>query len=536
MNYNVANKFRRTYVQYAQPTYMPFNSLGKWKAGCTDEMPVCPPMFHFNNKSIINEPPAPTEPVPQTNIRPERIQTLPVIDITRPRRIDPGSDPSGGGGSSNWPGGGGGSSDGEKAPNCRQCGPKILGVIGWPDPDSRWPLLRGGNGDNADEEKYPFTLPDVTIFSDDANAADVAGLKSVKVDAANGSWRKSGEHNVTINKSYKRIFTGKLQANFPTSDDATLKVVLSEAYLKAYQNGSIPLSYAANSDVFTLNRTDGSGGIVPSAGDPVAVAGRVYFPNKGTVGSEMIQFSGIKLENGFIQFTISGRSLAENKRIMRVADGNPPDYLIIVRDDDDEGDSVMRKAKLTVNLSDDSTVPISIDDDDFNVFFEEEQYPESRGQSYTDYSFILLENTQMGGDVQGGEGSGGALVQIRTTSWPDLDTSSCVMSSPNFPENTQTYCCNTGFITGSDWIHGEGRCAPLAMYNTTYSLKHPQHCPAGYVYDTQGINGPDGLSCKRCDESTTSYDPDISPSANQCTAGNSGIGCQKCCEGQGRTC
>ena len=533
MNYNVANKFRRTYVQYAQPTYMPFNSLGKWKAGCTDEMPVCPPMFHFNNKSIINEPPAPTEPVPQTNIRPERIQTLPVIDITRPRRIDPGSDPSGGGGSSNWPGGGGGSSDSEKPPNCRQCGPKILGVIGWPDPESRWPLLRGGDGDDADEETYPFTLPDVTIFTGDA---DLAGLKSVW-SAGGSKWRVPGEHNVTINKSYKRIFTGKLHANFPTSDDATLKVKVADADLKAYQNGSTPLSNdVANSDVFTLN-ADGSGGIMPSAqnaNDVIAVAGRVYFPNRGTVGSEMIQFSHIKLQDGFIQFTISGRSLAQDKRITRVADGNSPDSLIIVRDDDDEGDSVMRKAKLTVNLAENSTVPISIDDDDFNVFFEEEQYPESRGQSYTDYSFILLENTLMGGEL--GDGSGGALVQIRTTSWPDLDTSSCVMSSTSFPENTQTYCCNTGFLTRSDWIHGEGRCAPLAMYNTTYSLKHPQHCPAGYVYDTQGINGPDGLSCKRCDESTTSYDPDISPSANQCTAGNSGIGCQKCCEGQGRTC
>ena len=512
MNYNVANKFRgihngggRGYVQY-EPIYKPFNSLGKWGTDCVDEMPVCPPMFHFKKASIENTPNVPL-PAPSPPFAPTRIKTLPVIKIDTPKRQVSGDKPSPS--NSNWPGSGGSATGDEPvAPPCRQCGPKVPGVIGVSELGSVWPKVN----DNG-QEQIPFTVVGGTT-----NTTDFAGKKTVDNNVIN--FRSDGTYNnVSGDILYSNYYTGTINAvnddyKFPTNDP-------SVTLTNAMNAGMINITNASNGvtvndgkwQTFCSNLDNGDGGKIYWSGADGADG------NDGNT-SEMISF--VKSSTG----CVITRGLPMPHRTLK-----PAGYKFVIVLDDDKVENMSGIASLSIIVDGDTG---KIDLETPGVYFSDLNYPLSRGRGYPDNSLLVIENQYLGSDVSNSS-AGALLLAISTMKWPDADTSTCVVSSANFPGNTQKYCCSTGFLTPAHWNHGEGRCAPLANLQSTNNFTWPENCPFGYEYDPKGAV-VDGLSCKRCESSTTSYDETVNPNSAACLSGGDGTGCQKCCEDSGREC
>ena len=465
MNYNVANKFRgihngggRGYVMY-EPKYHTLLQVGQWEEDCHEEMPVCPPMFHFKQNIIHNTLPKKDKPQPHPG-KPSRVKTLPVIQIRKPRRIAPGGDPAPGT-PSNWPDGGGrggGGSEGN-APSCRQCGPKVDGVIGVPDPDSNnsFPLRRDGL------EVTPFNL----IFGE---------------GTVPDSIREESEHTRT-----------------PTNyeEDQVVQLTIASDF-----------TTAATAINFSKN------GLTQEQWENVPPTGTFY------VNGESINYTTKSSwsdggQNVTLSFPDGVRALSLDLRTPHAAGENA--YIFLTPASPDQTASL----SITVNAE------RSISPD---IKFSSESL-DSRGSGYVNGSYLVVQNSDLGG-VQY---SGCVVMQIQTMRWPDADIDTCVAGSTSFPTNTSRYCCHTGFLTPSDWPYGEGRCAPMADYQNSLMGEYAQHCPYGFEYDPEGML-KDGLMCKQCESGTTSFDSTLAPSDPICDAGQSGVGCQKCCEDAGRDC
>jgi hypothetical protein len=469
MNYNVANKFRgihngggRGYVMY-EPKYHTLLQVGQWGKDCHEEMPVCPPMFHFKQNIIHNIPPKKDKPQPPAG-KPSRVKTLPVIQIRKPRRIAPGGDPAPET-PSNWPSGGGSGSQGD-APFCRQCGPKVDGVIGVPDPDSINPFPLRLNG----LEVSPFEL----IFGQNAV---IDGI------------RQDGDYPIT-----------------PTNyeEDQVIQLILGSLFTDV-------------ADAISISKE----GLSQEQWEKVPSAGTVY------VNGESINYNS-KLSwdvvgpNVSLGWNPDNRPLRSDLRVDHVAGESA--YIFLTPASPDQTASL----NITVNAD------RSISSDD--IKFSGEGGLDRRGSGYVNGSYLVVQNSVLappGGAA--GDYGGCVVMRIQTMRWPDADIDTCVAGSTNFPTNTSKYCCHTGFLTPSDWPYGEGRCAPMADYQNSPTGEYAQHCPYGFEYDPEGML-KDGLTCKQCESGTTSFDPTLAPSDPICGAGQSGVGCQKCCEDAGRDC
>jgi len=476
MNYNVANKFRgihngggRGYVMY-EPKYHTLLQVGQWEEDCHEEMPVCPPMFHFKQNIIHNTLPKKDKPQPHPG-KPSRVKTLPVIQIRKPRRIAPGGDPAPGT-PSNWPdggGSGGGGSEGN-APSCRQCGPKVDGVIGVPDPDSNnsFPLRVDGL------EVSPFNL----IFGE--------GIVPDSI-------RQESEHTRT-----------------PTNyeEDQVVQLTIASDFTIG-NNFGIAFSKAGLTDL-TQEQWEN----VPSIGTVYVNGESINYHTKLPWDAAQNTVSLSFLIDG-----VSGRELP-NDGARTVHAAGESAYIFLTPASPDQTASL----SITVN-ADRSISP--------DIKFSGEGGLDSRGSGYTNGSYLVVQNSDLGG----GQAFGGCVVmQIQTMRWPDADIDTCVAGSTSFPANTSRYCCHTGFLTPSDWPYGEGRCAPMADYQNSLMGEYAQHCPYGFEYDPEGML-KDGLMCKRCESgTTTTFDSTLAPSDPICDAGQSGVGCQKCCEDAGRDC
>jgi len=468
MNYNVANKFRgihngggRGYVMY-EPKYHTLLQVGQWEEDCHEEMPVCPPMFHFKQNIIHNTLPKKDKPQPHPG-KPSRVKTLPVIQIRKPRRIAPGGDPAPGT-PSNWPtGGGSGSGSQGDAPSCRQCGPKVDGVIGVPDPDSNNPFPLRVDG----LEVSPFNL----IFGEGT--------------VSNGI-RQDGEYYSITPTNYEedQVVQLTIASDFTTGDEG-----------------------------IAFNKADLTG-LTQEQWENVPPTGTFY------VNGESINYTTKSSwsdggQNVTLSFPDGVRALSLDLRTPHAAGENA--YIFLTPASPDQTASL----SITVNAE------RSISPD---IKFSSESL-DSRGSGYVNGSYLVVQNSDLGG-VQY---SGCVVMQIQTMRWPDADIDTCVAGSTSFPTNTSRYCCHTGFLTPSDWPYGEGRCAPMADYQNSLMGEYAQHCPYGFEYDPEGML-KDGLMCKQCESGTTSFDSTLAPSDPICDAGQSGVGCQKCCEDAGRDC
>lgn len=478
MNYNVANKFRgihngggRGYVMY-EPKYHTLLQVGQWEEDCHEEMPVCPPMFHFKQNIIHNILPKKDKPQPPHG-KPSRVKTLPVIQIRKPRRIAPGGEPAPGT-PSNWPdGGSSGSGSQGDAPSCRQCGPKVDGVIGVPDPDSinPFPLRLDGL------EVSPFEL----IFGE--------GIVPDSI-------RQESDYTITpTNYEEDQVIQLTIASDF--APDNTTEISFSKA----------------DSDL-TQEQWEN---VVPSSGTVYVNGESINYRRKTAWGAAQNTVSLIFIIDG----VPSGRELPGGQNTARTlhAAGESA-YIFLTPTSPDQTASL----NITVNNADRS---ISSDD----IKFSGEGGLDMRGSGYVNGSYLVVQNSDLGGVPFGGC----VVMRIQTMRWPDADIDTCVAGSTSFPTNTSKYCCHTGFLTPSDWPYGEGRCAPMADYQNSPMGEYAQHCPYGFEYDPEGML-KDGLTCKQCESGTTSFDPTRAPSDPICDAGQSGVGCQKCCEDAGRDC
>ena len=149
----------------------------------------------------------------------------------------------------------------------------------------------------------------------------------------------------------------------------------------------------------------------------------------------------------------------------------------------------------------------------------------SRGRNYTDGSIFVVRNDNLGG----GERTGALIFRVRSTHWPDQDVSSCIVGDGNDNvANAQKYCCEIESLTPSDWPQGANRCAPDGVFQVGRPEEWPRQCPDGYEY----APADDGLSCQKCTQGTSSFDPTQDPS----NCPGNGVGCQKCCEEAGVLC
>ena len=83
-------------------------------------------------------------------------------------------------------------------------------------------------------------------------------------------------------------------------------------------------------------------------------------------------------------------------------------------------------------------------------------------------------------------------------------------------------------MTPGDWPQGANRCAPDGVFQVGRPEEWPRQCPDGYEY----APADDGLSCQKCTQGTSSFDPTQDPS----NCPGNGVGCQKCCEDAGVFC
>jgi hypothetical protein len=149
----------------------------------------------------------------------------------------------------------------------------------------------------------------------------------------------------------------------------------------------------------------------------------------------------------------------------------------------------------------------------------------SRGRGYEDQSILVIKNT----DLDGVQGSGAIITKVRSTHWPDQDVSSCIVGDGNDNvANAQKYCCEIESLTPNDWPQGANRCAPDGVFQVGRPEEWPRQCPDGYEY----APADDGLSCQKCTQGTSSFDPTQDPS----NCPGNGVGCQKCCEDAGVFC
>lgn len=149
----------------------------------------------------------------------------------------------------------------------------------------------------------------------------------------------------------------------------------------------------------------------------------------------------------------------------------------------------------------------------------------SRGRNYTDNSIFVVINDNLGG----GERTGALIFTTRSTHWPDQDVSSCIVGDGNDNvANAQQYCCEIESLTPGDWPQGANRCAPDGVFQVGRPEEWPRQCPDGYEY----APADDGLSCQKCTQGTSSFDPTQDPS----NCPGNGVGCQKCCEDAGVFC
>ena len=149
----------------------------------------------------------------------------------------------------------------------------------------------------------------------------------------------------------------------------------------------------------------------------------------------------------------------------------------------------------------------------------------SRGRNYTDNSIFVVINDNLGG----GERTGALVFTTRSTHWPDQDVSSCIVGDGNDNvANAQKYCCEVENLTPGDWPQGANRCAPDGVFQVGRPEEWPRQCPDGYEY----APADDGLSCQKCTQGTSSFDPTQDPS----NCPGNGVGCQKCCEDAGVFC
>jgi hypothetical protein len=491
MNYNVANKFRgihngggRGYVMY-EPKYHTLLQVGQWGEDCHEEMPVCPPMFHFKQNIIHNTLPKKGKPQPSLG-KPSRVKTLPVIQIRKPRRIAPGGDPAPET-PSNWPSGGGGGGSQGDAPFCRQCGPKVDGVIGVPDPDSINPFPLRLNG----LEVSPFEL----IFGE--------GTVPVGI-------RQDGDYYSITPTNYEedQVIQLTIGVDFPALEDGGIS--FSKADLTQEQWEKVPGEGTVYVNGESINYSaKGSWDVV---GDNVSLS---FLFN---VGRDSTRGTGLPFRPADSGLRVDLRSphMVGDSAYIFLTPTSPaqPTYLDITVNDD---------------------LSISNDQDSQNIKFSGEGL-DRRGSGYVNGSYLVVQNSVLappGGAA--GDYGGCVVMRIQTMRWPDADIDTCVAGSTSFPTNTSRYCCHTGFLTPSDWPYGEGRCAPMADYQNSFMGEYAQHCPFGFEYDPEGMM-KDGLTCKQCESGTTSFDSGQAPSNPNCDPGQPGLGCQKCCEDAGRDC
>ena len=477
MNYNVANKFRgihngggRGYVIY-QPKYHTLLQVGQWGEDCHEEMPVCPPMFHFKQNIIHNTLPKKDKPQPPPG-KPSRVKTLPIIQIRKPRRIAPGGDPEPGT-PSNWPSGDGGGGGSERdAPFCRQCGPTVVGVIGVPDPDPNNQFPQRLNG----LEVSPFNL----IFG---QGVVVAGN------------RDGGEYySITNTTNYEEDEVVQLTIGVDFTALADGGISFSKAALSLEQWGNVPDEGTVYVNGESINyRAKGSWDVVA---DNVSLS---FIINAGP----------------------TSRTLSPDLRTNHAVGESA--YIFLTPTSPAQTTSLDITVNGDTSISQDPDLPP-------NIKFSSESF-DSRGSGYGNGSYLIVQNSELGGTEQ----SGCVIMQIRTMRWPDADIDTCVAGSSSFSTNMTKYCCHTGFLTPSDWPYGEGRCAPLGDYQTSLMGEYAQQCPTGYEYDPEGML-KDGLTCKQCESGTTLFDSEQAPSDPNCNIGQSGEGCQRCCEEPGRNC
>ena len=134
--------------------YTSLSSMGKPNKYCTNadpEAPVCPPMWNCPLENVMPQMP------PSLALPPREIPKYTERVLRRPINPFPGGDPNLVSLTSSTPGSAsaGSSTDNDQGRFCRQCGPRILGVIGVPNANAAapWPAV-DANG----AEVNPFII------------------------------------------------------------------------------------------------------------------------------------------------------------------------------------------------------------------------------------------------------------------------------------------------------------------------------------------------------------------------------------------
>ena len=152
-NFNKSKAYTDSDVSTRRYLYSTVNNMGILNKYCMsgeNEAPVCPPMWYSPlQNAMLLMPPSVPMPGREKPMYTERVLRRPINpfpeedpDLNKKNNAAPGAASAGN------------SKDEDSAINCRECGPKILGVIGVPnsDPNAPWPER---NADGSEEN--PFT-------------------------------------------------------------------------------------------------------------------------------------------------------------------------------------------------------------------------------------------------------------------------------------------------------------------------------------------------------------------------------------------
>jgi hypothetical protein len=441
----------------------------------SEDSPVCPPMWNCPVPMI--------QRVPTRNIIKvdEPIIELP-MPLPRPRPVPSDTPTSGSVHPSDNDNTGGRGIDDRIVPFCRYCGPEIKGVIGRPSSDLNdpWPAADADTG----IEVFPFVLPGA--------------------DSPCSSW--------------SRVRSGPYSTLFRTQGVYTPPYRVFTDVVEHTTNASYSFGAAggaAPNNVINLISTQGlrqTNGFVFMSD---------YQFSYASVNSAQRRLEGVvwlglsELPAGSARpGQIPSGCIAVQFQESRNVDNNSASFQVTV-----EGQGQISSEPWTgLTLTNDS---------------------QARGRGYINNSYIQIFNSDLQSPENiGGERAGCIYFQIKTTTWPDRDVSSCVLSTSSGASNL--YCCGNNFLTPDTWGNLSDRCNPPASYARPAEAggQFPQLCPSGYVFDpVQADDDDDGrLPCRKCENNTTSWNP------AQLTAGigprgylanppcsTTGNGCQKCC-------
>ena len=195
--------------------YTSLSSMGKPNKYCTNadpEAPVCPPMWNCPLENVMLQMP------PSLALPPREIPKYTERVLRRPINPFPGGDPNLVSLTSSTPGSAsaGSSADNDQGRFCRQCGPRILGVIGVPnaDPNAPWPAV-DANG----AEVNPFIIEE-----------EFAGAEASDLIRAAGNYTPD-----YTNYEAQNVLALPLAAIFPVTMVQTLTLGI---------NGNIPNNWA----------------------------------------------------------------------------------------------------------------------------------------------------------------------------------------------------------------------------------------------------------------------------------------------------